>query len=72
MNSNEITSLNAHPQQENSPKMSSEEVPTYDAVIIGGGLSGLTTAYLLRNKNILLLEKEADSAAGSSPSRSTR
>jgi len=39
--------------------MSSEEVPAYDAVIIGGGLSGLTTAYLLRNKNILLLEKEA-------------
>jgi oxygen-dependent protoporphyrinogen oxidase len=39
--------------------MSSAEVPAYDAVIIGGGLSGLTTAYLLRNKNILLLEKEA-------------
>ncbi|MDH4017727.1 MAG: FAD-dependent oxidoreductase, partial [Actinomycetota bacterium] len=39
--------------------MSSAEVPTHDAVIIGGGLSGLTTAYLLRNKNILLLEKEA-------------
>ena len=26
-------------------------------MIVGGGLSGLTTAYLLRNKNILLLEK---------------
>ena len=39
--------------------MSSAEVPTYDAVIVGGGLSGLTTAYLLRNKNILLLEKDA-------------
>jgi len=38
--------------------MPSEETPTHDAVIVGGGLSGLTTAYLLRNKNILLLEKE--------------
>lgn len=39
--------------------MPSEEVPTHDAVIVGGGLSGLITAYLLRNKNILLLEKES-------------
>ncbi|MCP3857922.1 MAG: FAD-dependent oxidoreductase [Actinomycetia bacterium] len=38
--------------------MSSADVLAYDAVIIGGGLSGLTTAYLLRNKNVLLLEKE--------------
>ena len=30
----------------------------YDVVIIGGGISGLTLAYLLRNENILLLEKE--------------
>lgn len=38
--------------------MSSGNLPTYDAVIVGGGLSGITTAYMLRNKNILLLEKE--------------
>jgi len=31
----------------------------FDVVIIGGGISGLTTAYLLRNRNILLLEKRA-------------
>ncbi len=36
-----------------------DEQKCYDAVIVGGGLAGLTTAYQLRNKNILVLEKEA-------------
>lgn len=30
----------------------------FDVVIVGGGISGITTAYMLRDKNILLLEKE--------------
>jgi oxygen-dependent protoporphyrinogen oxidase len=30
----------------------------YDTVIIGGGIAGLTAAYMLRDKNFLLLEKE--------------
>ncbi len=30
----------------------------YDTVIIGGGIAGLTVAYMLRDKNILLLERE--------------
>ena len=34
------------------------EEKIYDAVIVGGGISGLTTAYMLRDRDILLLEKE--------------
>jgi protoporphyrinogen oxidase len=34
------------------------EETLYDTVIIGGGIAGLTAAYMLRDKNILLLEKE--------------
>ncbi len=30
----------------------------YDIVIVGGGISGLSSAYFLREKNFLLLEKE--------------
>jgi oxygen-dependent protoporphyrinogen oxidase len=30
----------------------------YDAIIIGGGIAGLTAAYMLRDKTILLLEQE--------------
>lgn len=37
-------------------KINTETV--YDAVIVGGGLAGLTVAYQLRDKNILVLEKE--------------
>lgn len=35
------------------------EDQVYDAIIVGGGLAGLTAAYMLRDKNILALEKES-------------
>ena len=31
---------------------------TYDVVVVGGGIAGLTVLYRLDNKNVLLLEKE--------------
>ena len=34
------------------------EETIYDTVIIGGGISGLTAAYMLRDKKLLLLEQE--------------
>jgi len=30
----------------------------YDVIIVGGGIAGLTTAYMLRDKDLLLFEKE--------------
>ena len=38
--------------------LNSEKTHIYDVVIIGGGMSGLTAAHLMKNHNILLLEKE--------------
>ena len=34
------------------------EETLYDTVIVGAGIAGLTAAYMLRDKNILLIEKE--------------
>tara|TARA_B100000700_G_scaffold312785_1_gene396910 strand:+ start:1717 stop:3084 length:1368 start_codon:yes stop_codon:yes gene_type:complete len=31
---------------------------TYDVVVVGGGIAGLTVAYRINNNNVLLLEKE--------------
>jgi len=41
----------------------------YDVVIIGGGISGLTLAYLLRNENIL--QCPPDALLGRKPCLST-
>ncbi|MEA5470087.1 protoporphyrinogen/coproporphyrinogen oxidase [Spirulina sp. 06S082] len=40
------------------PGKNESETNLYDTVIIGGGISGLTAAFLLKEKNILVLEKE--------------
>jgi oxygen-dependent protoporphyrinogen oxidase len=34
------------------------EETLYDTVIIGGGIAGLTAGYMLRDRNILLLEQD--------------
>ena len=34
------------------------EIPSYDIVIVGGGLAGLSTSYYLNNYSVLILEKE--------------
>jgi len=37
--------------------MSTDNEQMYDAVIVGGGIAGLVTAYMLRDQNVLLLER---------------
>jgi protoporphyrinogen oxidase len=43
---------------EKQPGDLKNEKELYDAIIIGGGIAGLCVAYMLRDKNILLLEEE--------------
>jgi protoporphyrinogen oxidase len=45
-------------QSSAQPNQNENENTLYDTIIIGGGISGLTAAFLLKDKNILLLEKE--------------
>jgi oxygen-dependent protoporphyrinogen oxidase len=42
----------------NQPDNVGMDKSLYDTVIIGSGIAGLTAAYMLRDKNILLLEQE--------------
>ena len=45
-------------RDERAGRPAGEAEQRYDAVVIGGGLAGLTAAYALRGKRVLLLEKE--------------
>ena len=42
----------------NQPDNVGIEETIYDTVIIGGGIAGLSAAYMLRDKKLLLLEQE--------------
>ena len=38
----------------------SEPSAKYDVIIVGGGVSGLSAAYYLKDKSIVILEKESE------------
>jgi oxygen-dependent protoporphyrinogen oxidase len=47
-----------------APKEAAEPIEkTYDAIIVGGGMSGMTAAWYLRDRNIVVLERK-DTAGG--------
>jgi hypothetical protein len=39
---------------------SQQNHPSYDAIIVGGGIAGLAVAYKLRDHNVILLERERE------------
>lgn len=43
--------------------------PPYDAIVVGGGIAGLTVAHQLRDRNILLLERERQTGGVSKSER---